>query len=218
MVVGRAIGNGGWGRDPKKPLDTETATPGIVQSFVRDLYEWGKEDGNDEMRWINAQWGVSRTTETGEKNYNTATSAFWRVIRRVLIRVDRAACDDADHWASHLVWTDLYKLSAHGNPTGRLESGQRDGCIRTLKAELDEYAPSKVLFLTGLNWAEAFLDNIYHTASSWPLEPPLEAAGQIQLSNGATSAFVVTPHPQGKPETPIVERAVQAFDSIGARD
>ena len=218
MVVGRAIAKGGWGK-ANKPLTIDQQRPEGIRAYANELRAWGKEEaGGDEMAWVNRQWGDPRRSEAGEKNYNTATSAFWRVIGRVLKIVDPEARDDPEHWASHLTWSDLYKVSAHGNPTGKLERVQRDGCIQALEGELAEYLPTRVLFLTGLNWASPFLNRIQHDEFVALQTRFVEAWGRIQLPGGGDCVFVVAPHPQGKPENEWTSDVTKAFAEAGSRN
>lgn len=219
MVFGRAIYKN-WG---KKSLDVDHPTPKEIGKFVDELDWWGKHDcdGNvvDEMAWVNEQWGHSGESSCGEKVYNTRRSAFWRVIKEVLRKVDQksAGSDEWDsQWASQLTWSNLYKISAGGNPTGYLKKAQRQGCIDMLKAEFAEYRPSKVLFLTGKDWAKPFLDGIEHDVSTRRPTKYVEASGSIRIPNHEVCVFVVAKHPQGKPEGCWVEEVLGAFKDSSA--
>lgn len=92
------------------------------------------------------------------KGYNTKRSAFWRCIRGVVQGLGVADVEDAG-WSSHLVWSNLYKVSpaGGGNPKGVLRKVQFRGCAELLNSELRTYRPSRVLFATGFDWAEPFL-------------------------------------------------------------
>lgn len=119
-----------------------------------------------------------------------------------------------EDWASHLVWSDLYKISAHGNPTGLLESLQREACVEILKGDLDQYLPSKVLFLTGWDWAGPFVDSHEVTVSSAQMEYAV-ASGALTLGNGQRCSVVVGKHPEGKPERPWLQEVLQSFKTQG---
>ena len=60
-----------------------------------------------------------------------------------------------EDWPTHLVWSNLYKVSPYGkNPGAPLQRAQRDGCQRLLNLEIGTFRPKRVLFLTGWDWAE----------------------------------------------------------------
>lgn len=63
------------------------------------------------MLWVKDGWGAT-------DRYNTKRSAFWRAVRGV---VEGLGISDVEHdtWSSHLVWSNLYKLSPAdgGNPS-----------------------------------------------------------------------------------------------------
>ena len=65
----------------------------------------------------------------------------------------------SNDWSSHLVWSNLYKLSPRdgGNPSGRLQNIQLDGCRALFNLEVETYRPGRLLLLTGWDWAEPFL-------------------------------------------------------------
>ncbi|MGH9440260.1 MAG: hypothetical protein ACRD22_20920, partial [Terriglobia bacterium] len=211
MVVGRAIYKD-WGENS---LDVNQQTQDGIRKFVDELDRWGNHDRGkevDEMAWVNERW-------SRPNGYNTRRSAFWRVIKEVLRKVDQESAGSHEwdsQWASHLAWSNLYKISAGGNPTGYLKKAQRQGCIDMLKAELAEYRPSKVLFLTGKDWAKPFLDGIEHDVSTRPPTKYVEASGTISIPNHAACVFVVAKHPQRKPESPWVAQVLGAFEDFDA--
>ncbi len=133
MVVGRAIAKGDSESDWFEPLPTDRQTPQGIEKYVSALYDWGNNPA-DPMDWVCKQWNCPKRED------NKATSAFWRVIRRVSTQVDQGARTDPECWASHLVWSNLYKLSVAGNPSGVLKRAQEPGCIRTLRMEIEEGA------------------------------------------------------------------------------
>ena len=97
------------------------------------------------MLWVTDQWQDKRKNATGK-------SPFWRVIREV---VDRLNLGDVntDDWPSALAWSNLYKVAPKdgGNPVQRFRAGQEPGVFDLLKREVEEFAPRRVLVLTGLD-------------------------------------------------------------------
>jgi hypothetical protein len=154
------------------------------------------------MLWVSRCWGAT-------DGYNTRKSAFWRVIRATVGRLGVADIG-APTWPSFIAWSNLYKISpgAGGNPSSALADAQLAKCIEILRTEIQAWAPRRVLFLTGQWWAKPFLDGLGFAPGSDPPLEPVEASGTI--FNGARA--VVGPHPQAKPEGPLVASIVGAFD------
>lgn len=194
MVVGRAVN--GW-TDGILPADLYAPTEASQYAYV--VQQSVGSNGECPMRWVPAGWGATQ-------GYNTKRSAFWRCIRGVVQDLGIAHVEDAG-WSSRLVWSNLYKVSPHegGNPSNVLCEIQLPGCVNLLKLELRTYRPSRVLFLTGFDWASPFL-----------------AAGELQSDVGFQyvkqfgvlddARCVVAAHPQGKPEAEWIREVVTAFD------
>lgn len=100
----------------------------------------------DQMRWIEGQAGV-------REGYNTNSSAFWRVIRKVSVNFY------PEDWSSHVAWSNLCKVapSGGGNPSNRLYSAQLDACLEILMEEIKFLSPRAVVILTGESWSGDFL-------------------------------------------------------------
>jgi len=186
MVIGRAVN--GWGDGQSiAELQNPTARAEFVDGFVYP-------DGECQMAWVAKSAGASDT-------YNTNSSAFWRVIREVSRCLGVWQDDQEDGWSSHLVWSNLYKVSpyAGGNPSNKLCEIQEPGCIDLLRTEIREFAPDKVLFLTGMDWAWPFMKGLGCRLQA--VDGLVEAVGTV--TNGIAeeaTPFVVAQHPQAKPE------------------
>ncbi len=109
------------------------------------------------MQWVSDQWGISEP-----KTYNTKRSAFWRVIRQVTGRLGIADIE-TDEWPSHLIWSNLYKIAPldGGNPGEQLCRFQYDQCLKCLMQEIMGWKPRRILFLTGIGWANSFLEDLH---------------------------------------------------------
>ena len=203
MVVGRAV-NGWNGSISFKDI----ALAENRRRFAKAVADSG-QDGECPMRWVLEGWG-----NTTEGVYNTRKSAFWRVIKQVTHQVCTGASED--DWASHLVWSNLYKVapSEGDNPTVRQMKAQREGCKRLLRLEIEEFSPSRLLFLTGWDWAKWFLQEWGDVA---PAEGTyVEATGRLRTGEGRSCAMVVARHPERKPEAPWVKEVLAAFNQLGA--
>lgn len=199
MVIGRAVN--AWEEDGRLP--TALSSPEEITKYAKLVQESvAGSDGKCPMSWVTAGWGP-------KIDYNTRRSPFWRSIRRVVkgLGIPNVDGADVDSWASHLVWSNLYKVSPHsnGNPNNALCKIQFSGCAELLQLEFDTYRPSRALFLTGANWADPFLKN-------WKLEetPQFQYVQRVGLYGGAHC--VVASHPQGKFKDVWESEVISAFN------
>ena len=197
LVIGRSVN--GWVKD-------WTARQ-LRESSVRlSAVEWMRSDAEPldgcRMRWVTDLWGA-------RDGYNAHTSAFWRVLRRIILSDTRPGADDA-LWSSRLAWTNLYRVSpgAGWGPGAALQLAQRRSAIELLKLEVEEFAPRRVLALTG-GWIGPFTHELGLALSARPglVEGVAERDG---------CAWVVAKHPMAKPEDRFVSDVLAAFADLGA--
>lgn len=205
MVVGRATN--GWegscfpgGNPCKAPYPEKFTDPAFRKKFAREIQM--SVSGDDPMAWVHQQWGAKNC-------YNTKRSAFWRVIRRVTVGLNIAGESYGD-WASHLVWSNLYKVSpnAGGNPSDRLCYRQFQGCKDLFRLELDTYRPQRLLLLTGWNWADGFLCGLVKVDATGNY---VERVGTLPSTDGYPISVVVARHPQGKSEEAWSTEVLETF-------
>ena len=200
MVVGRAVN--GWTKDiaPQKMAEASA-----LEKYAEAVLDGVTKNGGCPMRWVTDCWGSSNG------GYNTARSAFWRVIRTVVGEL-RIADVEEDCWSSYLVWSNLYKVSpaSGGNPGSKLCDIQFPGCVSLLDMELLTYRPRRLLLLTGLNWAERFLQQVC-PGFSRVSNSYVEAIGQINFASGIQTKVVVAVHPQAKQEGRWVKDVMDGF-------
>ena len=153
------------------------------------------------MGWVTDRWGAT-------DGYNTARSAFWRVLRRFVL-ANPANQADPEHWSSRLVWTNLYKVSpaAGWNPGGDLQQAQRPSAIELLALEIDAFRPRRILALTG-SWIDPFVADL-----GLSLETRSGLVEGVGSARGA--AWVIAKHPMGKPGDLFVSEVTQAFADLG---
>lgn len=200
MVIGRAVN--GW-TDGISPKDL--SLPTNITKYAALVQESVAGGGECPMSWVTSSWGAA-------EGYNPAHSAFWRCVRNITKDLNIVDSECAN-WSSHLVWSNLYKLSPAegGNPNDRLCDAQRQGCLELFKLELRTYRPSRVLFLTGMDWANPFVAGAQlQNNEDFML---VERYGRIRLEDGADVQCVVAVHPQGKPEADWVREVLAAFDA-----
>jgi len=197
MVVGRAVNSWGDGQTVTQLRD-ETNCKGFTDS-IHEQFTGCK------MAWV-------AESEGSQDGYNTNKSAFWRVIKRVSKELNLWGENSESDWSSRLVWSNLYKISpqAGGNPSDALCALQERGCIELLRQEIIDYAPERVLFLTGMTWAWPFMAGLGCRLRA--MQGLVEARGSIELpGERASIPFVVAAHPQGKDESSWVQLVLEAF-------
>jgi hypothetical protein len=196
LVIGRSVN--GWIEDWTA---TELADPATRRAAVERMRIDAEPAEGCRMGWVTNLWSA-------QDGYNTRRSAFWRVLRRIVL-TEPAHGAGADHWSSYLVWTNLYKVSpaAGWNPGADLQRAQRADAIELLRLEVAEFAPRRVLALTG-GWIAPFADDL-----GLALEP---RAGFVEgIGHVEGRAWVVAKHPMRKPEAPFVAEVLAAFADLG---
>ena len=195
LVIGRSVN--GWVEDwtPRQLRD---------EAVRRSAVAWMRADAEPKdgcrMRWVTDLWGA-------RDGYSTSPSAFWRVLRRIILSDPTAV--DAEHWSSHLVWTNLYKVApgAGWNPGADLQRAQRRSATELLALEIEAFAPRRILALTG-GWIDPFADGLGLKVTRLPGH--VEAIGDLM-----GRPCVVAKHPMGKPESPFVAEVLRAFADLG---
>lgn len=202
MVVGRAV-NGWFDEIAPSELGDEARRRQYAEQVHQSVTK--KTDGACPMCWITDYWGAA-------KGYNTKRSAFWQGIRAVVAGLNIADVNDrVKPWPSHLLWSNLYKVSPAdgGNPPAELCRVQFDGCLKLLRWELEHYKPRRILFLTGRDWADPFLDWIDRRQPDGCFF--VEGAGRVRCTSNHTAVCVIAKHPQGKNRTKWTNEVVSAF-------
>ena len=194
LVIGRSVN--GWVEDwtPRQLRD---------EAVRRSAVAWMRANAEPEvgcrMRWVTDLWGA-------RDGYSTSRSAFWRVLRRIVLSEPSGV--EGEHWSSHLVWTNLYKVApgAGWNPGADLQRAQRQSAIELLAMEIEEFAPTRILALTG-NWIDGFADGLGMRVA--PRPGLVESIGELM-----GRPCVVAKHPMGKPESPFVAEVVRGFADL----
>lgn len=201
MVVGRAVN--GW---TEGVTPSELSSPSSVTAYAEKVFKSVVGDESCPMAWVTDCWA------NPDSEYNTKKSAFWRAIRAVVAESGVANTDDAT-WPSHLVWSNLYKIAPAegGNPSNALCQVQLAGCISLFQQELNDYRPRRLLFLTGLDWAEPYLQHVAPTFTPTPAGGYVEALADIRHESGHATKVVVAAHPQGKSGSVWVQEVMNAF-------
>lgn len=202
MVVGRAVN--GWiseadARLANELVDTEKRAHFRIASQCLDC------NSVCSMQWVMNNW-----TNTNPREYCSNRSAFWRVIKSLVLQFNIDGLNEGN-WSSHLVWSNLYKVSPYvgRNPSDKLCWIQLKSCISLFQLELAEYMPKRLLLLTGENWAKDFLPNICNGKKV--VGNYIEACGY--LNNIQKTKVVVASHPERKNEGVWMQEVYSAFET-----
>lgn len=139
-------------------------------------------------------------------------SPFWLTLRAVATGEGFNLGND---WISKVAYSNLYRFGyKSGNPPDSLCHVQQSGCVQLLADEISTFKPSRILLLTGWDWAQWFLG---------PRGIPLveerhrdgnaECVGTIAVGS-TTTHVVVSKHPQGKKREPLVADIQRAFKDL----
>jgi len=206
MVIGRAVN--GWADDV--PFTAERLGTEIDAGELIDEVDEAHETSDGcPMTWVIDCEGA-RTSANGKVLYNTNASAFWRVARGVMQGL--SGNEMMDRWSSALAWSNLYKISplSGGNPSSSLCNAQLKTARRCLATEVECIQPKSILFLTGFDWAQPFLDTEHWHIQKCNDCQLIQAHGTFE-TDGHRSSVVVGPHPQGKREGVIVEESLRLY-------
>jgi len=206
MIIGRAVN--GWQEEWWRPEDLNANK---IDEIIKEIY------GFLPMRWVTEWWDGK---EGSGKRYKTRMSAFWRVVKLLTRELGIADVTKPD-WSTYLIWSNLYKISPFhgGNPSNSFAEFQRKECVNLLKEEISQWQPKKVLFLTGISWADKFftedrdelgkikVKSCYENYS----DPKVQLSGKLLLPQCNPTTFVVAAHPQRKPELQLTEEIMRFF-------
>jgi len=191
LVMGRAVNQ--W---LERVTVDELRRPGGPEHFAAVMRQTTRWRDGDPMGWVTEAWG------RGGGGYSTARSAFWRMTRRILERVDPESADDP-LWSGRLAWSNAVKIApwAGGNPKGPLLDIQREHGPELVAREVATLRPELVLVLTGRWWFEPI-------AAGLGLEVEWRTGLLEGVADDGERRWLIAPHPQGKP------RAL--FDEVAA--
>ena len=141
-----------WEQSSPRCLFVGKSTNGWVTDSrnVDDLFDPTHDDRianrHDQMEWVHDL--------EGNEKYNTKTSAFWRLVKKV------SSNYFGSQWYRHIAWSNVYKLSHQkGNPKKWLRDLQRDLCVEILNHEIELLNPDFVVFLTS-GWEKFYTNSI----------------------------------------------------------
>lgn len=152
------------------------------------------------------KWIINTSNE--DEGYNSNRSAFWRIAKKTAFHLNPKLSNDS--WTSSIVWSNLYKIapSAGGNPSDSLCDLQFQYCNKILQLEIELYKPKYILFLTGINWFNGYLEekNSFENSLEYKY---IDATGTY-----LSSKIIIAKHPQGKPEDIFISELSRAFSTV----
>ena len=148
MIIGRATRT--WYRCVRP---AEMTSPDGRRNLLREKRAHSESHSKTcHQRWVVGNWG-----HRGE--FDLKRSQFWRVSRQVTLAADPGR---GDAWPLYICYTNLFKVAAaEGNPSGPLKAAQTPIAVELLHQELSEYAPKRILVLTGRrDWFQPFAESL----------------------------------------------------------
>lgn len=153
LVVGRAVN--GWGALENLSCAADFSAEATEQ-FENNVFNWVIYD---------SEKGALRNDSLEDgKYYWLNNSPFWRTSKSVWKGLSNRfdfQDNESDKWVDYIAWTNLYKIAPKdtGNPTEAMAKKQLTACKEILKAEIEEFGPTHILFVTGYEgWFEDFSD------------------------------------------------------------
>lgn len=146
LIVGRAVN--GWGTFGNL-LCADDFSEEAVEKFEKNIFDWVVYDG--EKNTLRNDY-----LEEGEY-YWLNDSPFWRTNKKVWMKLSNHPDfkdSENDRWVDYIAWTNLYKIAPQktGNPTTTMSKRQLSACKDILKAEIEKFNPTHILFVTGYEW------------------------------------------------------------------
>lgn len=137
-------------------------------------------------------------------------SAFFRVAGRVF-----SECY-GDDWLSHVVYSNLYKVSRHEkNPTDPECNAQREYVTEIFKKEIETLLPKFVVLFAGTNWADEFICYINGEEMPQPLETIIwdeDYGYSLSVYKIDEVYYIVSEHPERKKEDLHAEAILSIFE------
>ena len=122
--------------------------------------------------------------------------AFWRFARAL----DEMNSGSSTERFKNLIWSNVAKVGVlSGNPSGQYLNLQADLAVETLKAEIDTYKPTLVVF-TVENYAYDLLEQVLENYGAGDQDERWVKQSDISWRprDKNAPAFMCTNHPQGK--------------------
>ena len=182
LIFGRATN--GWYASDFGGLDTII---NFNENIDSDLLEKIKNNISTlNTDWIEQKWSSKEKTSTKK-------SPFFRMVKSI-----SELSEGGDFYT--IAWSNLYKVSKldEGNPSEKLCQVQEKLSKEIFLNEIEILKPKYVILLTGLNWANPFINDLEIISQD-------ESEFIKYIAKYKNSYIIVSEHPQGKPEEQHLE-------------
>lgn len=118
-----------------------------MHNYDGNLSEWFEK--MEHLRWVYEKCNVY--ADGSEHMPSQNRSAFWQLIKKVLISENVLIGNNAHDFADSIVWSNLYKIKNGINnkaPSDKLCNSQKKLMDEILSKEIEIYSPDIILFIT----------------------------------------------------------------------
>ena len=185
----------------------------ITNSTDIDVLFYGDSEGKrkivnrtDEMCWV----VKPNTKRKGVKTYKH--SSFWRLIH--FVTKSLLLEEKSKEWYDYIAWSNLYKISPKkGNPTDEMKKLQQEICCKILDKEIEVLQPKFIVFLTS-GWEKFYMNHLGLNLSSFSYITWGKKNHKIKYCTNSGITYILSQHPQGKPEKSHGNKIVEIINSI----
>ena len=151
LLVGRATN--GW--DSLEAKDEDSFGEQAEHLFY-DVSRWN---------WIDVVDGVLYSAHNDgnykkkKDRYCVSTSPFWYYAKAIWEQLPGTS-EESQRWMENIAWSNLFKVSPkmEGNPPREYIDAQKEICNEILYREMEMLKPTHILFMTGYDWFEDFVE------------------------------------------------------------
>jgi uracil-DNA glycosylase len=185
----------------------------VTNSTDIDIIFYGDFEGKrkivnrtDEMRWV----VKPNAKRKGVRTYKH--SSFWRLIH--FVTKSLLSKDKSKEWYDYIAWSNLYKISPKkGNPTDEMKKLQQKICCKILDKEIEILHPEFIVFLTS-GWEKFYINHLGLNLSSFSFVTWGKKNYKIKYHTNAGITYILSQHPQGKPEKSHGNKIVEIINLI----
>lgn len=119
-----------------------------MHNYEGNLSDWFEKMGY--LHWVYEK--CNNVYSDGSEHLPSQNkSAFWQLIKKILISENVLSDKNTDNFADYIVWNNLYKIKDGGNnrvPSDKLCYSQKELMDEILSKEIEIYSPKIIIFIT----------------------------------------------------------------------